>query len=376
MSHSKERHEKICLNCNTEVVGRYCHVCGQENIEPKETVWGLISHFFYDITHFDGKFFSTLRYLITRPGFLSKEYIAGRRARYLHPIRMYVFTSALFFLVFFSMYDAEHLNIRDKGKPLTSSVTTDEWEKARLDALGNARSREDSLEMDKFFNRMRPMVFNEPGKKARVTVRSDSAVKKGSGSGPNVNISGFDDLGYQTTEDYDSAQKLLPASERDNWFKRKMQYRSIEIRKKYHNDKNGFTRALINKFLHTFPYLLFVSLPLYALFLRLLYIRRKQFYYVNHGLFMIHLYIFTFIFLLVLFGLDALRRSIDISIGLGWLEFLLILAGIYYAYKAMRVFYGQSRLKTLTKFMILNLLAFVSIVILFVIFFVFTVFRV
>ena len=46
LSHSKERKEKNCLNCNTEVQGRYCHVCGQENIEPKETVWGLVTHFF------------------------------------------------------------------------------------------------------------------------------------------------------------------------------------------------------------------------------------------------------------------------------------------------------------------------------------------
>ncbi|RYY15778.1 MAG: DUF3667 domain-containing protein, partial [Chitinophagaceae bacterium] len=89
MSHSKERSEKDCLNCGTIVQGRFCQVCGQENIEPKETLWGLVSHFFQDITHFDGKFFSTGKLLIRRPGFLPKEYISGRRARYLHPIRMY-----------------------------------------------------------------------------------------------------------------------------------------------------------------------------------------------------------------------------------------------------------------------------------------------
>ncbi|MBP0577674.1 DUF3667 domain-containing protein, partial [Campylobacter jejuni] len=77
---------------------------GQENIEPKESFWHLTTHFIYDITHFDGKFFSTLKYLLFRPGFLSKEYLKGRRAGYLHPVKMYVFTSALFFLIFFSFY--------------------------------------------------------------------------------------------------------------------------------------------------------------------------------------------------------------------------------------------------------------------------------
>ncbi len=68
-----------------QVIGNFCHNCGQENIEPKETVWHLISHFFRDVTHFDGKFFTSLKDLILKPGFLSKEYMVGRRANYLNP---------------------------------------------------------------------------------------------------------------------------------------------------------------------------------------------------------------------------------------------------------------------------------------------------
>lgn len=103
MSHRPQRKEKDCLNCGTIVQGHYCQNCGQENIEPKETFWGMVTHFFYDITHFDGKFFVTLKDLFFKPGFLSAEYIRGRRVTYLHPIRMYIFTSALFFLVFFTV---------------------------------------------------------------------------------------------------------------------------------------------------------------------------------------------------------------------------------------------------------------------------------
>ena len=107
MSHGKERKEKDCLNCGTAVYGRYCHVCGQENAEPKETFFGMVAHFFYDITHFDGKFFTTLKDLLFYPGFLSAEYMKGRRMSYLNPIRMYVFTSAIFFLIFFSISELE-----------------------------------------------------------------------------------------------------------------------------------------------------------------------------------------------------------------------------------------------------------------------------
>jgi hypothetical protein len=101
VSHLKERKERNCLT--SPLYGRYCHVCGQENLVPRETVWHLVEHFFSDITHFDGKFFSTVKYLLKRPGFLSTEYMIGRRASYLNPIRMYVFTSALFFIILFSI---------------------------------------------------------------------------------------------------------------------------------------------------------------------------------------------------------------------------------------------------------------------------------
>ncbi|HSN60988.1 MAG TPA: DUF3667 domain-containing protein [Ferruginibacter sp.] len=107
MSHLKERKQKNCLNCNAQVYGKYCHICGQENVEPAESLWHLVTHFFNDITHFDGKFFSTLRLLLIKPGFLSTEYKMGRRNSYLNPVKMYVFTSFVFFFVFFSAYTPE-----------------------------------------------------------------------------------------------------------------------------------------------------------------------------------------------------------------------------------------------------------------------------
>lgn len=104
MSHLPQRKEKNCLNCGATVIGKYCHNCGQENIEPKESVWQLVTHFFNDTAHFDGKFFSTLKNLLFKPDFLSKEYIKGRRATYLNPVRMYLFTSFIFFLIFSFSY--------------------------------------------------------------------------------------------------------------------------------------------------------------------------------------------------------------------------------------------------------------------------------
>lgn len=369
MSHAKERHEKICLNCNADLIGRFCQNCGQENIEPHETVWSLVHHFFADITHFDGKFFSTLKYLITKPGFLPKEYISGRRARYLHPIRMYVFTSAIFFLVFFSMINLDKGNKENKITQVIANTEQKVWDESRKKILENKNlNASDSAEIEdayKAIMKVRKVVADSTRAKHK---KQGLEIEDDEGWGF------FSDKFFPSREYYDSVQASLPADERDGWFARQIAYRNIHVKEKF-PDKREFWIAVINKFVHTLPYLLFVSLPLYALFLKLLYIRRKNFLYVDHAMFLIYLYIFTFIFILVQIGLNELS---DMKY-LNWLEIvigLLFLAGFYYTYKAMRVFYGQGRFKTIVKFLTLNFMCIISLAFLFAIFLFFAIFRI
>lgn len=359
MSHTKERQEKICLNCNAELHGRYCHQCGQENIEPKDTVWSFITHFFYDITHFDGKFFYTVGRLFRKPGFLSKEYITGKRARYLHPIRMYIFSSAIFFLFFFSLFDSIGLSPSGSSK---KANTDSAIAAARQEMLKDAKTREDSLNIENSFSQFAKFDTVFTGKK-------DSTKPRKKKVGYSFNASKFPSRRY-----YDSVQQTLQESERDNWLGRKLSYKGIELTNKYRDDDAGLSKEIFERFVHTFPYMLFVSLPLYALFLKLLYIRRK-FYYVDHGLFLIHLYVFTFLLMLAVFGVSKLMNTLDWD-WLGWLIAALLLYGVYYAFRAMKNFYGQGGGKTFLKFILFNFLTFVSLFLLFTIFFVFTVFRV
>lgn len=373
MSHSKERHEKICLNCNAELTGRYCHICGQENIEPKETVWGLVSHFFYDITHFDGKFFSTTRYLITRPGFLPKEYIKGRRASYLHPIRMYVFSSALFFLIFFTMFKPDKIAQGDWGTKKSFLDSAAQLDIARDYALKAMRTKEDSLEMIKSFADAKANVRAE---RAKEKAEKDSLKKLKVSYNPDRRVTWFEASNkYKDVEEYDSIQQALQPELRDGWWARKAARRNIELSRRWDEDPKKFIQDLADTFLHMLPYLLFLSLPLYAFFMKILYFRHRQFYYVEHGIFFIYLYIFTFIFLLLYFSVIELRQYTGMN-WIGWIEALLMLGGIYYTYKAMRKFYGQGRAMTLLKFFLLNLMAFCAIIFLFIIFGTLTLFKV
>jgi Protein of unknown function (DUF3667) len=339
VSHSKIRTEKICLNCGTETTGRYCPSCGQENIEPKQSVWHLITHFFSDITHFDGKFFSTVKDLFIKPGFLSREYMIGRRVSYLDPIRMYIFTSAFFFIVFFSFVNPNKMPVGNDAKNSNDPIL--------LTQLAEAKSHSDSLEIITEYNKaIRPYV----------NINIDTSRK----SERNRFFKN-----YQTVEDYDSIQKTLPYEKKDGWLKKRVTTRIIMIVQRYKRERGEFLRELAGNFVHNFPKMLFISLPVFALLLKLLYVRRKQFYYVDHGIFAIHLYIFSFLILLIYFLFSEIQTHTGWN-WIGWLTVPIVIYPFIYYYKAMRLFYGQGRAKTVMKYLLLFILSFIVLLIIFI----------
>lgn len=369
MSHLKERKEKNCLNCNAQLIATYCHICGQENIQPKESVWHLVSHFFQDITHFDGKFFSTGKLLLTRPGLLPAEYARGRRAGYLNPIRMYVFTSAFFFLIFFSFIKPAESFQSNTEYNLNSSGVLKDLGRRKSAIVAKLTKESDSVEIRELNDRLRLIEDDLDSLKINpANIRNLKTYEGGwEWGGVTKTFAGY--------RQYDSVQKSLPADKKDGFIKSTMNKRALIIKEKYGDDPKSISKVFFDKFFHTLPQLLFVSLPLFALLLQLLYIRRKQFYYVNHLIFTLHYYIFTFIAFLIIFSLTKIHevvhwKIVSISRTIMWI-FIFV-----YLYKAMRNFYGQRRAKTFIKFMALNFLFMVILMFLFSIFFFYSLFQI
>lgn len=97
---AKRRRKFIqCPNCGYtfEEVNNYCPNCGQENHDLNVPVKHLIEEFFESTLHYDTKFWRTLKYLLTRPGYLTEKFNIGQRASYVPPFRLYVFVSIFFF---------------------------------------------------------------------------------------------------------------------------------------------------------------------------------------------------------------------------------------------------------------------------------------
>lgn len=88
-----------CANCGTELHGPYCAVCGQKATVLNPTVHNFLHDLTHELLHVDGKIFQSVRLLLFRPGFLSREHFEGRRARYISPIRLYLIFSVAYFAV-------------------------------------------------------------------------------------------------------------------------------------------------------------------------------------------------------------------------------------------------------------------------------------
>lgn len=330
--HHHEREEKVCLNCGTELHGHFCHVCGQANDEPRENAAHIVRHFIEDVTHFDGKFFDSLKYVITKPGFLAQEYTKGRRASYLNPIRMYLLYSFLFFLITFSLLDMHHH---------TSPVV--------------ARYR-DSVEQN----------------------------NKGTGIGYSMHsIAGTEETGdyfsfgrvypRDGARVFDSIQRSLPDTSArkvkglDRFF-----YRNLaKLSTAYHRDPNRFMEQQKEQFTHSMSKIFFVSLPLFTAMLWLMYLRRKQYYFVAHAVFTIHFYCMVFVFGLALMLINTIEVDSTAIITALQVVASIIFLGMYaYLYVAMFKFYKQGWFKTAVKWLILSVFFTTSFIVVTVLFYI------
>lgn len=89
----------VCLNCGAKLLGLHCSLCGQKHEPHPPTVGHLLGETFESLTHADSRLWRTLGTLLARPGELTREWFAGRRASYMPPIRLYLVLSVAFFLM-------------------------------------------------------------------------------------------------------------------------------------------------------------------------------------------------------------------------------------------------------------------------------------
>jgi hypothetical protein len=274
-----------CTNCGAPVSDRYCAHCGQRVEHAVHSVWHFTLEATEDLTHADSRVWSTLIALLTKPGFLTREFLAGRRARYLPPLRLYLVLSVLFFFI----ASAGH-------------------HEARVISLGQDDRGHNTVNVRPLaeVDEMKPKAGETPQEREKRICGNVDYV------GP-------------------APAFVVPF-----------------IKSGCRNVIKADQREMTEAFFHNVPRAIFLFLPLLAVVMKLMYWRPRR-YYVEHLLFFVHVHAFLFL----LFSLIWVVEGFASKTLIGWLSTLTGIYLTYYIYAALRTVYGQGRLRTFAKFVVL-----------------------
>jgi len=351
------REDKHCLNCGTEVPERYCTHCGQENAVPHESFGHLVKHFVGDVLHYDSQFLQTISYLLFRPGRLTKEYMAGRRVAFVNPIKLYIFVSFVFFLTWAMLSHDSHEK-REKHSAQKEAAASEEHDEEGLEKLPSVTrilgAVKDSLKNNKDLARaVDSLAYRyqydsaNGGHKPVVTAGSHDTAAAADTSKGDVEIDLAGELDprrkYADVEAYDSAQAALPKAQRDGWFKRYVTHKWMRV----NLGDDRFQETLGEALKHHFPKMMFVLLPLFALWLKLIY-SWKRWYYTDHAIFALHVHCFAYTVLLLAYILEKLT---GVNSFIGWSVWLIF----GYLVLALRNTYHQSFMRSFGKSVLLLL---------------------
>ena len=320
-----------CKNCGEKLQGMYCHRCGQYALDIRQPFWKYIRQYFENVYQFDSKVWQTLYLLFRRPGLLTMEFNAGKINSYVHPLRLFMFLSALFFLfTFFILPDNAEAAFGLEKQPRDLQELRSPEKLARLEA------------------RLDDEVFDQ------VWVASPYETLRGLESLVRISeVSGRDTLrvrvpdyfvedGYLLSAPGDtvyrsSTDPLLPAEARTQ-FSNTDEVKKIKREMMYEQIVGWFAQWL--------PVIILLLIPVFALMLKAFF-RKRHMRYMTHFVLALHLHagLLILLFLLIVWALFVGLSSTAVWSTLG--IFLL------YMVLALRRVYGNGWIKSTVKAVLL-----------------------
>lgn len=369
------RKSQHCLNCGVEIAAsNYCPHCGQINTTKRVPFKIFIHDFLGDYFTFDSRFFRSFVPLLKHPGHLTNEYNAGRRSLYILPLRLYVFTTVFFFFVI-SLNNKIGKNAADIDAPVgnrdTLAQVVDRYgatipadirvlivdeidgryrllpkskteERVYRDSLayliGQQVHRLSQLERNLLAENILRHFHVGPAKR-----RSNEPADLDSLRHFLSNRSGLGTNTAQLMSEFDSRFRIdmrkEPLTEWEPGLSFSLQFSEDDTtdtgwqrfldKKVEHlaNQGEAGNRILLREMLNQVPKVMFLVLPLFALILKLLYIRKKIFY-ISHLIFALHAHTVLFLYLLIAILIPPKAVTITVLFFI-WLHLFIALKNVY-----------------------------------------------
>ncbi len=331
------QHE-TCMNCGAEIRGKFCAVCGQRDADLRRPFWVFIKDFFEDILELDTRFFHTIVPLLFQPGLMTKKYVEGRRAHYVPPLRLYLVTSLLFFLIA-GVADIAivKFEVSSEDGAVTINPKTAEEQAAgrqqRIDELNTALAELPENEED--------MTPGQRGVKRGLEAALRN-VEEGKGGGSNFDVKMFVPIGNgedtaKLPDDFFTADRDESPEERD-FGDRIEQGMQIAV---------SNPARLNDLFERWLPRAMVLILPVFALILRLFYWGRGKRYLFNQLIFSLHFHTFMFFLLNVILVAEIFFPG---SVS-GW---VFLGAVALYLFIGLKVMSQQGWIRTTFKFFFIS----------------------
>ena len=384
-----------CENCATPLQGGYCHRCGQSAVNPIRDTHHAIVEVFESFWHLDGRVFRTLRDLLS-PGRVARDYLAGHRARYIAPLRMFVVATLLtFFVGQYTVSFGESPIVTDGGTPtvagvdvglarqLEAATTREEVIRIRDAALAEveaARASVDSVPVPGVDRGLVTAQVAIRGAAGNRIAQLREAAKAGDAPAPSAADAAAGaadatpgDAGEADDEEWVmrfNGERWHPVDNpltvawwpdfANDWLNRKVGRAQDNIPRLQQNPD-----LLKESMMQALPTALFLLVPVFALLLKVFYLFSGRLY-LEHLVVALYSHVFLVLTILVQFLLAAADGAVAAhsawaSRGIGLLEFALWCWLPVYLLLMQKRIYGQGWLLTLVKYVVLGNLYFVLV---------------
>jgi Protein of unknown function (DUF3667) len=322
-----------CDNCGAELQGHWCAQCGQPAIEYRRSFRYVVADLLNEFLNWDSKFFTTIALLILKPWRLTNEFLAGKRVRYVNPLRLYLLASILFFFaVNFGAkgihFDPSKLDAKDRAE-LESDLKD-------ADLPPEARKKLEALLRESSPSPAASPLTHEPSSSPAPTASSDVASPQPAETANEQKKYGK--IGERPFVVFDESKSSTPF---ERW---------IEARAKEKMGEKGTKMGLfVSTLLSNLPYMMLCCIPLFAFVLKVLYIRRRIFY-IDHLIYALHIHTFFYTaIMLIVLATIGLNRFAPGPIA-GWLIVLLWIAFVTQIFLSIRYVYRQGWFFSIFKF--------------------------
>lgn len=365
-----------CQNCGEPLLGEHCYSCGQPTKGLVRHFSSIIGDFMDSVFELDSRILRTLGPLLLRPGYLTIEYFAGRRVRYVSPVRLFVFMSLL---AFFAAKLSVDINVDEdgngpvivdtedgSGNGIRNARTVAEVEAARdeaIAALRKVRSETAATGVPGLAEGMATGMDAAEKGVASEAARRIAVIEKAAKEGKPVPESRDDPtIGFNGTpwDPVTNPVKIAALPAAANARLNDMVGDAKENIARIQKDPN----LLKDAFLSNVPTTLFLLLPLFALLLKVAYVFERRIY-MEHLIVALHSHSFLCAGLLLVLLLDALSGWTAalswLSASLGLVEVALIAWMPLYLLLMQKRVYGQGWVMTLLKYGVLGTCYFVLV---------------